>query len=250
MDTLGIEPRAFCMRSGCTHPSNGHTSPTLRKWGRDDLEHFFEQEHLSRIGVEKPPKSCRPAFSRVYCPPGPCANSGTDRQDTRPTNSTAETLSVEGAGGRKKSFSSQLTCSMPCMDTLGIEPRACCMRSGCTHPSNGHTSPTLRKLGRDDLEHFFEQEHLSRIGVEKPPKSSRPAFSRVYCPPGPCANSGTDRQDTRPTNSTAETLSVEGAGGRKKSFSSQRTCSMLCMDTLGIEPRACQPLHHSHVSFS
>ena len=130
MDTLGIEPRAFCMRSGCTHPSNGHTSPTLRKWGRDGLEHFFEQEHLSRIGVEKPPKSSRPAFSRVYCPPWPCANSGTDRQDTRPTNSTAETLSVEGAGGRKKSFSSQLTCSMLYMDTLGIEPRAFCMRSG------------------------------------------------------------------------------------------------------------------------
>ena len=153
MDTLGIEPRAFCMRSGCTHPSNGHTSPTLRKWARDDLEHFFEQEHLSRIGVEKPPKSSRPAFSRVYCPPGPCANSGTDRQDTRPTNSTAETLSVEGAGGRKKSFSSQLTCSMLCMDTLGIEPRAFCVRCGCTHPSNGQTSPTLRKWGRDDLAH-------------------------------------------------------------------------------------------------
>ena len=106
------------------------------------------------------------------------------------------------------------------------------------------------KIGAGWFRAFFEQEHLSRIGVEKPPKSSRPAFSRVYCPPGPCANSGTDRQDTRPTNSTAETLSVEGAGGRKKSFSSQRTCSMLCMDTLGIEPRACQPLHHSHVSFS
>ena len=114
-----------------THPSNGHTSPTLRKRGRDDLEHFFEQKHLSRIGVEKPPKSSRPAFSRVYCPPGPCADSGTDRQDTRPTNSTAETLSVEGAGGRKKSFSSQLTCSMLCMDTLGMEPRAFRMRSGC-----------------------------------------------------------------------------------------------------------------------
>ena len=80
-------------------------------------------------------------------------DSGTDRQDTRPTNSTAETLSVEGAGGRKKSFSSQLACSMLCMDTLGIEPRAFCMRSGCTHPSNGHTSPTLRKWGRDDLAH-------------------------------------------------------------------------------------------------
>ena len=58
-----------------------------------------------------------------------------------------EAVSVEGAGGRKKSFSSQLACSMLCMDTLGIEPR------GCTHPSNGHTSPTLRKGGRDDLAH-------------------------------------------------------------------------------------------------
>ena len=74
------------------------------------------------------------------------------------------------------------------------------------------------KMGAGWFRAFFEQEHLSRIGVEKPPKSSRPAFSRVYCPPGPCANSGTDRQDTRPTNSTAETPSVERAGGRKEIF--------------------------------
>ena len=177
MDTLGIEPRAFCMRSGCTHPSNGHTSPTLRKWGRDDLAHghtgdwaqgllhakrmytsqqwphesytekmgagrfraFFEQEHLSRIGVEKPPKSSRLAFSRVYCPPGPCANSGTDRQDTRPTNSTAETLSVEGAGGRKKPFSSQLTCSMLYSRThWGLSPGPSACEADVLHPSNGH----------------------------------------------------------------------------------------------------------------
>ena len=35
-----------------------------------------------------------------------------------------------------------------------------------------------------------------------------------------------------PTNSTAETLPVEAAGGWEKSFASQQTCSMLCMDTL------------------
>ena len=97
---------------------------------RDDLEHFFEQKQLSKIGVEKPPKSSRPAFCKVLRSRAR-ADSGMDRQDTRPTNSTAETLSVEVAGGREKPFSSQGACSMLCMDTLGIEPRAFRMRSGC-----------------------------------------------------------------------------------------------------------------------
>ena len=126
------------------------------------------------------------------------------------------------AGGREKSFSSQGACSMLRMDTLGIEPRAFRMRIGCDtttpcapepllswcHPhenmassfwltrsarksgthvlSNGHTSPTLRKWTRDDLEHFFEQKHLSKIGVEKPPKSSHPAFCKVLPSRAPC----------------------------------------------------------------
>ena len=97
---------------------------------RDDLEYFFEQKHLSKIGVEKPPKSSRPAFCKVLPSRAPCRQRY-GKQDTRPTNSTAETLSVEVAGGREKSFSSQGACSMLCMDTLAIEPTAFRMRSGC-----------------------------------------------------------------------------------------------------------------------
>ena len=61
----------------------------------------------------------------------------------------------------------------------------CC--TGVQHWENG---------GRDDLERFFEQEQFSKIGVEKPPKSSRPDFPK-YCPPKPSADSGMDRQDTK-----------------------------------------------------
>ena len=61
----------------------------------------------------------------------------------------------------------------------------CC--TGVQHWENG---------GRDDLERFFEQEQFNKIGVEKPPKSSRPDFPK-YCPPKPSADSGMDRQDTK-----------------------------------------------------
>ena len=54
-----------------------------------------------------------------------------------------------------------------------------------------------RGMTRDDLEHFFEQKHLSKIGVENP------AFCKVL-PSEPSADSGTDRQDTRLTNSTVQ----------------------------------------------
>ena len=188
MDTLGIEPRAFCMRSGCTHPSNGHTSFTLRKWGRDDLAHGHTGDWAQGLLHAK----------RMYTSQQWPHESYTEKMGAGWFR--AFFLNKNISVGWKKPFSSQLTCSMLC-----IEPRAFCMRSGCTHPSNGHTSPTLRKWGRDDLAHghtgdwaqgllhakrmytsqqwphesytekmgagwfraFFEQEHLSRIGVEK-----------------------------------------------------------------------------------
>ena len=68
--------------------------------------------------------------------------------------------------------------------------------------SNGHRGPTFTTWGRDGLErYFFEQEHLSKTCVEKLPKSSRPAFSKVLPSRAP-ANRATDRQDTRHTTSS------------------------------------------------
>ena len=46
----------------------------------------------------------------------------------------------------------------------------------CRAPREGST---LENAGRDDLERFFQQEYLRKIGVKKAPKSSRPHFLDV-----------------------------------------------------------------------
>ena len=81
---------------------NGHRSLTLRKWGRDDLEQFFEQEHLSKTGVEKPPKSSRPAFSKVLAGGALCRQGYRQARNKAYSKQHTETLPVEAAGGRSK----------------------------------------------------------------------------------------------------------------------------------------------------
>ena len=56
--------------TGCNVLATHFLPPALRKWGRDDLEHYFEQEHITKISGEKMPKSS-PAFSKVAALPGP-----------------------------------------------------------------------------------------------------------------------------------------------------------------------------------
>ena len=137
MDPLGIEPRAFRMGSGCdtttpcapeqqaqsvTHRKNmlrnsvqhlqarevdqqkWHAdralfAPTLRKWGWDDLEHFFEQEHITKISGEKKPLSSRPAFSKVTALPGSLQTRAQTGKIQGLTARRAETLPVEVVGG-------------------------------------------------------------------------------------------------------------------------------------------------------
>ena len=77
---------------------NGHRSLTLRKWGRDDLEQFFEQEHLSKTGVEKPPKSSRPAFSKVLAGGALCRQGYRQARNKAYSKQHTETLPLLAVG--------------------------------------------------------------------------------------------------------------------------------------------------------
>ena len=92
--------------------SNGHRGPTSTTWGRDGLErYFFEQEHLSKTGVEKLPKSSRPAFSKVLPSRALCKQGYRQARYKAYNKQHTETLRVEAARGRGKR--SQATQSRP-----------------------------------------------------------------------------------------------------------------------------------------
>ena len=178
-------------KSGTHVLSNGRTSPTLRKWTRDDLEHFFEQKHLSKTGVEKPPKSSCPAFCKVLPSRAPCrqrygqARYKADKtaqlkrclwrwqEDERslsparehaaccawthwgvsPGPSACEADVIPLHHVPLSHCSHGVTHTKTCQVVFWLTRSA--RKSGTHVLSNGHTSPTLRKWTRDDLEHFF-----------------------------------------------------------------------------------------------
>ena len=72
---------------------------------------------------------------------------------------------------------------------------------------------------------FFEQEHLSKTGVEKPPRSrsSRPAFSKVLPSRALCKQGYRQARYKAYSKQHTETLFLEAAGGRSKRSQATRS---------------------------
>ena len=178
------------------------------------------QTALNKIGVQKPPKSSRPTFSKVLPSRAPHIFQSTALPS--PLQTAVRTGKIQGSQtaqfnrclwrwqeDEKAKQSGHPESSQGPSDFCTVYSQ---MLYQLSYSRNGMLPQATTILlvticctsrGRDDLERFFDKNNSTRLVYKNRLNHPAPHFPK-YCPPEPSADSGTDRQDTRLTNSTQQ----------------------------------------------